>query len=137
MSPDSLSVVATDAVQRTDREISLSDEHSSVLPDPMESEENGAADVVIPDENISSEEGVSNSDLNPTPVETEPLMDESLNESPGTPEIEERSFHIVAEGETLFSIARLYDLTLMNLKQWNALEGVTIAVGQKLFVEPR
>ncbi|MGB0456977.1 MAG: glucosaminidase domain-containing protein [Chitinophagales bacterium] len=137
MSPDSVSVVATDSVQRTDREISLSDEHSSVLPDPMESEENAAADVVIPDVNISSEEGVSNSDLNPTPVETEPLMDESLNESPGTPEIEERSFHIVAEGETLFSIARLYDLTLMNLKQWNALEGVTIAVGQKLFVEPR
>ena len=60
------------------------------------------ADVVIPDENIPLEEEVSNSDLNPTPVETEPSMDESLNESPGTPEIEERSFHIVVEEKPFF-----------------------------------
>ena len=57
--------------------------------------------------------------------------------SPEAIEKRERSFHTVSEGETLFSISRLYDLTLMNLKQWNTLDGVTIEVGQKLFVEPR
>ena len=71
-------------------------------------------------------------DANQVPAET------ALSEpTPEVIETRERSFHTVAEGETLFSIARLYDLTLMNLKQWNALDGVGIEVGQKLFVEPR
>tara|TARA_B100000925_G_scaffold259878_1_gene215676 strand:+ start:1396 stop:3033 length:1638 start_codon:yes stop_codon:yes gene_type:complete len=71
-------------------------------------------------------------DANQVPAET------ALSEpAPEVIETRERSFHTVSEGETLFSIARLYDLTLMNLKQWNALDGVSIEVGQKLFVEPR
>lgn len=83
------------------------------------------------EENPVNEENIA-PEVNQAPIETA-LSDPQ----PEVIETRERSFHTVAEGETLFSIARLYDLTLMNLKQWNALEGVTIEVGQKLFVEPR
>ena len=80
---------------------------------------------------IVNEESIA-PDVNQAPSET--ALSEPM---PEVIETRERSFHTVSEGETLFSIARLYDLTLMNLKQWNALDGVGIEVGQKLFVEPR
>jgi LysM repeat protein len=83
------------------------------------------------EKNPVNEENIA-PDANQVPAET------ALSEpAPEVIETRERSFHTVSEGETLFSIARLYDLTLMNLKQWNALDGVSIEVGQKLFVEPR
>lgn len=42
--------------------------------------------------------------------------------------------HTVAQGETLFSIARQYDLSVEELQRLNDLDGPTIRVGQELIV---
>ena len=125
-----LNPVPQNSIQVTD----IEDESS--IHDLVEEVEKEVAEedteVPGPVEQTSVEEERNDPEVNQAPTETavpEPSSEVIV--------IRERSFHTVAEGETLFSIARLYDLTLMNLKQWNALEGVTIEVGQKLFVEPR
>ena len=87
--------------------------------------------------NVAEEDTEVTEPLEPNSVNEENIVPEASQTPEEVAETRERSFHKVSEGETLFSIARLYDLTLMNLKQWNALDGVTIEVGQKLFVEPR
>ena len=119
------------SVEVADGQIStLSEDESS--PELIEGVETDVAEMTEPvDPIIANEESVA-PDVNQAPSET--ASSESM---PEVIETRERSFHTVSEGETLFSIARLYDLTLMNLKQWNALDGVSIEVGQKLFVEPR
>lgn len=43
--------------------------------------------------------------------------------------------HIVAEKETLFSIARLYGITVDDLKKWNNLFGNALSVGQELVIK--
>lgn len=45
-----------------------------------------------------------------------------------------RSVHRVKPGETLYSIARLYDTTVDTLKRWNSLRGSAIRTGQRLTV---
>lgn len=104
-------------------------EDESSMPELVEGVEQ---EVTEPAEPTSVNEEIIVPDINQAPTET--AISESSSE---VVETRERSFHTVSGGETLFSIARLYDLTLMNLKQWNDLDGVTIEVGQKLFVEPR
>lgn len=101
---------------------------------PLSSTSNSVIDTiaVAPIAQMPAQEESNGSDIDQAPEEA--VMPDTSSE---VIEIRGRPFHIVAEGETLFSIARLYDLTLMNLKQWNALDGVGIEVGQKLFVEPR
>ena len=42
--------------------------------------------------------------------------------------------HTVQKGETLFSIARQYDVTVEDLRQWNDLEGNELKIGQELVV---
>jgi membrane-bound lytic murein transglycosylase D len=42
--------------------------------------------------------------------------------------------HRVKRGETLFSIARRYDTTVVSLKEWNRLRGNAIQVGQRLTI---
>ncbi len=119
------------SVEVADGQIStLSEDESS--PELVEGVETDVAEVTEPVEPIIVNEESIAPDVNQAPSET--ALSEPM---PEVIETRERSFHTVSEGETLFSIARLYDLTLMNLKQWNALDGVGIEVGQKLFVEPR
>jgi membrane-bound lytic murein transglycosylase D len=45
-----------------------------------------------------------------------------------------RLVHRVKRGETLASIARLYQTTVISLKQWNKLNTNTLAVGQRLTI---
>jgi len=40
----------------------------------------------------------------------------------------------VKRGETLFSIARLYQTTVTALKQWNRISGSAIKIGQRLTI---
>lgn len=42
--------------------------------------------------------------------------------------------HTVERGETLYSIARQYDVTLSELRSWNNLNGSEIEVGQQLYI---
>ena len=122
-------------VEVADSQLSASSEDES-LPELVEGVETDVAEedteATEPVERNPVNEESSAPDANQVPIET--ALSEPTSE---VIETRERSFHTVSEGETLFSIARLYDLTLMNLKQWNALNGVGIEVGQKLFVEPR
>ena len=124
------------SVQVPDSKSSAPAENESSMPELVEGVEKEVAEenpeVAEPVKLISVHEEIIAPDINQTPTET--AISEPSSE---VIETRERSFHKVSEGETLFSIARLYDLTLMNLKQWNALDGVTIEAGQKLFVEPR
>jgi LysM repeat protein len=43
--------------------------------------------------------------------------------------------HIVAEKETLFSISRLYDVTVDDLKKWNNLPDNALSLGQELVIK--
>jgi membrane-bound lytic murein transglycosylase D len=45
-----------------------------------------------------------------------------------------RVTHRVKRGETLFSIARLYQTTVAALKQWNRISGTAITIGQRLTI---
>lgn len=44
-------------------------------------------------------------------------------------------YHMVNRGETLYSISKLYDVTVAQLQQWNNLPDNTIVVGQSLRVQ--
>ena len=48
--------------------------------------------------------------------------------------ITKKGFHTVGERETLFSIAKQYNLSVDQLKSWNRLEGNELKVGQLLYV---
>jgi LysM repeat protein len=66
------------------------------------------------------------------PVETKPKPSEPISLSasePGSPQ-----FHLVAEGETLFSIARKYKLQIHLLQKLNKMNDYTLFKGQKLRV---
>lgn len=43
-------------------------------------------------------------------------------------------YHVVQKGETLFSIARKYNITVTNIRQWNNLKSDDIQSGQRLLV---
>lgn len=42
--------------------------------------------------------------------------------------------HTVAQGETMFSIARQYNITVQDLAEWNELESSALRIGQRLIV---
>ncbi len=45
------------------------------------------------------------------------------------------TFHKVAAGETLFSIAQTYGVTVDDVKQWNNLSGNSLSIGQEIVVK--
>lgn len=49
----------------------------------------------------------------------------------------EASSHVVAAGETLFSISRKYDVSVAELKDWNELQSNELSIGQVLKVVSR
>ena len=72
-------------------------------------------------------EGVnnSNSDSNVETEEDEFLFDDDIVEV----------YYQVKRGDTLFSIARRYEITVDTLKRWNKLESNVISIGQRLRVK--
>ncbi|MCH8556883.1 MAG: LysM peptidoglycan-binding domain-containing protein [Balneolia bacterium] len=46
----------------------------------------------------------------------------------------EQRMHTVAQGETMFSIARQYNITVQDLAEWNELESSALRIGQRLIV---
>ncbi|MGA1465796.1 MAG: LysM peptidoglycan-binding domain-containing protein, partial [Balneolaceae bacterium] len=46
-----------------------------------------------------------------------------------------RTTHLVAPGETLFSISKMYGVTVAELRAWNELQGSDLAGGQELLIE--
>lgn len=54
-----------------------------------------------------------------------------------TPETSTDSTYTVVKGDTLYSIARKYDLSVEQLKRYNKLRSNTISVGQVLSLQPK
>lgn len=48
---------------------------------------------------------------------------------------QERRTHTVAQGETLFSISRQYNVSVEDLRRWNNLSGNQINIGQRLVIQ--
>jgi LysM repeat protein len=56
-------------------------------------------------------------------------------EAPKIPETKSLTgIHTVAQKESLYSIARLYNITVQQLQQWNGLQSSEVKVGQTLFI---
>jgi LysM repeat protein len=53
------------------------------------------------------------------------------------PQPQQGNLHKVAEKETLFSISRLYNVSVDELKQWNSLQDNSLAVGQELVIKKK
>jgi LysM repeat protein len=75
-------------------------------------------------------------------IEANPKMDEGLDvgkllKVPYTPKVKPaagNSIHIVAPKETLFSIAKQYNISVDDLKSWNNLKESSLSVGQQLVI---
>ncbi len=61
--------------------------------------------------------------------------DADVNDIPETPHRSVNGFHTVKNGESLYSIARLYSVSVEQLKRMNKLSSNKIVAGQKLRVE--
>jgi membrane-bound lytic murein transglycosylase D len=73
--------------------------------------------------------------VNQAPAET--LVAAAPKGTNGPPSQPERLVYRVKRGDTLSSIARLYQTSVSSLKQWNRLRTNTIAVGQRLTIFPQ
>jgi membrane-bound lytic murein transglycosylase D len=82
-----------------------------------------------------------------TPAKTEPAPTPTTTEkapttAPTTPpaagaEAGGEEHHTVAAGETLYSIARSFGVTVTQLKAWNNLTDLNVKIGQKLIVKKK
>lgn len=70
------------------------------------------------------------------PENTETEASENETESSTESNYSETDFHTVVKGETLFSISRLYGLTVAELMRINKLEGPAVKEGSTLRVKP-
>ena len=52
------------------------------------------------------------------------------------PRVKGRKYHVVRRGDTLWDIARLYGVSVRDLKRWNNLRGNRIKPGDRLVVKP-
>jgi LysM repeat protein len=58
-----------------------------------------------------------------------------VNDVPETPHRSANGLHTVKNGESLYSIARMYSTSVESLKKLNKLSSTKIVIGQKLRVE--
>lgn len=71
----------------------------------------------------------------PTPVKTNPTVTRDTLKTQKTDMALSKSIHTVDKGESLFSIARKYNLNIDDLRNWNQLENDALQLGQKLSLE--
>lgn len=78
--------------------------------------------------------------IEPSKAPIKPVVDEkkaTLDEPVVKPVVSESpTLHIVVAGQSLFSIANLYGVTVDNLKQWNGLKDAQVKVGEHLKIRP-
>jgi membrane-bound lytic murein transglycosylase D len=70
----------------------------------------------------------------PAVTDAVPASSDVRTAAPRVESASEKVIHRVRRGDTLFSIARRYDITVDELKEWNRLRGSTIQVGQRLTI---
>ncbi|NGP88639.1 LysM peptidoglycan-binding domain-containing protein [Fodinibius halophilus] len=54
----------------------------------------------------------------------------------GNPNNEDKTVHTVEKQETLFSISKMYNVSIAEIKRWNELSSNNLSVGQKLVIYP-
>lgn len=54
--------------------------------------------------------------------------------TPSNTSAQDRKTHVVAQGETLFSISQQYNVTVEEIREWNRLLGNQISIGERLIV---
>lgn len=78
-----------------------------------------------------------------TPVEEEPVVVTEAELDPSVPEKQPDEpenpmaypeYHIVAAGESMYSIAKQYGITVEQLREWNNLPDYNVSIGNKLVV---
>lgn len=77
-----------------------------------------------------------------TMVQQEPQQEEESKMEKETPpararkeEINQQQYYTVNQGDTLYKISRMYDMTVIRLKELNEMNGDLLAVGQKIRVQ--
>jgi len=102
-------------------------ENSDFLFEEIDSETNyinensyiDLSNIEKPTENASSNESFAESNLSATEKKGKKI----------------KKYHVVKTGETLFSISKLYDLSIGKIRQWNDIQDLDVlSVGQKLIV---
>jgi LysM repeat protein len=63
------------------------------------------------------------------------ILPSSSDNKTGTVPAKSTTIHIVNKGETIYSIAKLYNITTDNIIRWNALKGNDLKIGQELVVK--
>jgi LysM repeat protein len=75
-----------------------------------------------------------------TPLRRQPREQDNVEKPTEKPERQkpskDRKVHRVESGQTMFSISRMYDVSIDDIKKWNDLEDYNISVGQELYVSP-
>jgi len=71
----------------------------------------------------------------PSPVKTNPTITKDTVKTQKTDVALSKSIHTVDKGESLFSIARKYNLNVDELRDWNQLDNDDLQSGQKLLLE--
>lgn len=82
---------------------------------------------------------------NGTEINEKPVLEEATEESqvvayeqtPGTAPVDGMVTHTVEHSQTLFSIAKIYDVKVEDLQKWNNLADNTLSPGQKLIVKKK
>ncbi len=87
---------------------------------------------VIENEDIKVPKRVK--ELNPTEPAKKTVPVQKEYEPVTKPPKKEYKVHVVEEKQTLFGIARLYNVSLLELKAWNNLEGNDLDIGQELII---
>ena len=80
--------------------------------------------------------GLADQGVQPTPIarRDSPRLDAPVNPPAAPSGSAERTYHTVARGDTLFSLARRYGTDVPTILQLNGLDSPTIRVGQRLRV---
>jgi flagellum-specific peptidoglycan hydrolase FlgJ len=77
---------------------------------------------------------VEETPANNTPATSSPATTQPGGMPEGTIQVGQLLYHDVATKETLYSIAKRYNVTVEQLRQWNQLENFDIRIGQRLLV---
>jgi LysM repeat protein len=69
--------------------------------------------------------------ISATPIQPEP----TITTAASVPDLPNQVVHIVQHKETLYSIARKYEVSLAEIQQWNKLQGYDLKEGMQLVIQ--
>ena len=117
-------------------------EASTVVLPSIISTDSTKTSASLPSESKPAGNPDSSSLKDPIPVKVQPETDSkpktsepsvgSVSNSTGETKLALKTTHKIARGETLFAVAKKYNVTITELKEWNSLSSDKVMVGQSL-----